>query len=251
MIKERRKQIILIIVAITFIGIGWVNFYFQYNNVELASADARNEITLGDVQLVNSEVAEENEEKKFVSELVPNDELQKLENKTIEENNLSLERNEETSVKTNAQTNEEKKNEVENNKEFNNETNQNLNTEQRINFNDRDEYFVETRLEREKMYSQMLETYQKMAENPNVGETQKAIAIQEITNINNKKNGIMIAENLIKNKGFEDVVVFINNDVVSVVVKSSLLTQEQIAKIQNIVSRELKVELQNINISKK
>ena len=61
----------------------------------------------------------------------------------------------------------------------------------------------------------------------------------------------MIAENLIKNKGFENVVILINNDVVNVVVKSSSLSQEQISKIQNIISRELYIEVSNINIGNK
>ena len=101
------------------------------------------------------------------------------------------------------------------------------------------------------MNHKRLEIYQKMLEKPEKGETQKVIATQEITNINNMKNGIMIAENLIKNKGFQDVVILLNNGVVSVVVKSALLNQEQIAQIQNIVSRELNVEMQNIHITKK
>ena len=61
----------------------------------------------------------------------------------------------------------------------------------------------------------------------------------------------MIAENLIKNKGFENVVILINNDTVSVIVKSPNLNKEQISKIQNIVSRELNVEMSNISISNK
>ena len=80
---------------------------------------------------------------------------------------------------------------------------------------------------------------------------QKAIATQEITNITNKKNSILICENLIKNKGFKDVVILENNGNVSVIVKSTSLSQEQISKIQNIVSRELNVEMSNISISNK
>lgn len=114
-----------------------------------------------------------------------------------------------------------------------------------------DEYFSSTRLEREKMYSQMLETYQKMVDSNEITNDQKAIAIQEINNITNLKNAIMIAENLIKNKNFEDVVILVSNDNASVIVKSSNLTPEQIAQIQNIVCRELNIKSENINISQK
>ena len=65
------------------------------------------------------------------------------------------------------------------------------------------------------------------------------------------KNGVMISENLIKNKGFQDVVILISNNNVSVVIKTVSLNQEQIAQIQNIVSRELNIDVGNINISNK
>lgn len=114
-----------------------------------------------------------------------------------------------------------------------------------------DEYFTESRLEREKMYSQMLESYQNILENSQISETQKEISQNEIKNINDTKNAIMIAENLIKNKGFEDVVIFVNGESISVIIKGEEITPEQIAQIQNIVSRELSAEVDNIHISNK
>ena len=61
----------------------------------------------------------------------------------------------------------------------------------------------------------------------------------------------MIAENLIKVKGFEDLIIFINGENVSVIVKSDKLEEKEIAQIQNIVTRELGVKIENINISNK
>ena len=61
----------------------------------------------------------------------------------------------------------------------------------------------------------------------------------------------MIAENLISTKGFENNVVFVNDESINVVVKAEDLGTEQIAQIQNIISRELKVEIENIHISHK
>lgn len=114
-----------------------------------------------------------------------------------------------------------------------------------------DEYFSSTRIQRESMYSQMLETYQKMIDSSEITNEQKAIAIQEINNITNQKNAIMIAENLIKNKNFEDVVILVSNNTASVVVKAGTLSIEQIAQIQNIVCRELSLKSEDINISNK
>ena len=112
-------------------------------------------------------------------------------------------------------------------------------------------YFIASRLERDKMYSQMMETYKSLTENSSVPEEQKNISTQEITNINNKKNSIMIAENLIKNLGFEDVVIFVNDKSTSVIIKAEKLSEAEIAQIQNIVCREIGVEAESIHISVK
>lgn len=112
-------------------------------------------------------------------------------------------------------------------------------------------YFEETRIQRDRMYSETLETYQKLIESSQTPQEQKAIAAQEISNITSQKNSILIAENLVKNKGFDNVVILENNGNVSVIVKSRNLNQDQISKIQNIVERELNVDVSNINISNK
>lgn len=114
-----------------------------------------------------------------------------------------------------------------------------------------DEYFSKSRMEREKMYSQTLENYQKMLENQTISETQKSIATQEITRINNEKNAIMISENLIKTKGFKDCIIFVNDKSVNAIIKADTLQQEEVAQIQNIISREIKAEIDNIHISNK
>lgn len=114
-----------------------------------------------------------------------------------------------------------------------------------------DEYFSQSRLDRDTMYSQMIESYQKILENDNVTAEQKNIAQQEITKVNEIKNIIMIAENLIKTKGFEDLIIFVNNKSSKYYSKVKWLKTEQIAQIQNITSRELGVEIDNIHISNK
>ena len=112
-----------------------------------------------------------------------------------------------------------------------------------------DDYFSTSKLERDTMYSQMLETYEKILNSNNSLETQKQSATEEIKKINDTKNSI--SENLIKTKGFEDSVIFANGDSVSIVVKDEQLTAEKVAQIQNIVSREMGAKIENIHISSK
>ena len=113
------------------------------------------------------------------------------------------------------------------------------------------DYFTKSKLERDTMYSQMLESYNKILDNSSISVDQKQIAQNEVKNINDTKNAIMITENLIKTKGFSDVVILKNGDSVNIIVQDEELEKDEIAQIQNIVAREMKAEIENIHISKK
>ena len=114
-----------------------------------------------------------------------------------------------------------------------------------------DEYFTKSKLERDTMYSQMIETYENILNSSNSLETQKQSVTQEIQKINETKNSIMICENLIKTKGFENSIIFVNGESISIVVKDDQLTTEKVAQIQNIISREMNAKVENIHISNK
>ena len=114
-----------------------------------------------------------------------------------------------------------------------------------------DGYFQESKLSRDTMYSQTLETYQNILNNTNVSEEQKAIVTQEITELNKEKNAIMICENLISTKGFKNCVIFVNVESISVILEAQELKPDEIAQIQNIISREMSAEVENIHIMTK
>ncbi len=117
---------------------------------------------------------------------------------------------------------------------------------------EKDDYYASSKLERDKMYAEMISSYEKILNNSNSSEAQKTIATQEITKINNAKNAIMISENLILTKGFENCIILINDSSINVVVKAKEeLKKEDVAKIQNIISREMNTEVQNIHITQK
>lgn len=90
-----------------------------------------------------------------------------------------------------------------------------------------------------------------MLDSTTIGTEQKAIAQNEITKINNTKNAIMIAENLIKTKGFQDVLILVNNLNINVIIKAEKIETNEIAQIQNIIAREMNTNIENIHISNK
>lgn len=116
---------------------------------------------------------------------------------------------------------------------------------------DTKEYFNSSRLERDTMYSQMLESYQKILDSTTTSEKQKSSAQEEIDKINKTKNAIMISENLIKTKGFEDVIIFQNDDSISLVIDKDELNKEDIAQVQSIIAREMGADIEDIHIMNK
>lgn len=223
--KQVRKQMILGVISAVFILTGYLNFQNITNEKLIASVnDDKNDERLGDVELVSS------------NSLILSENI--IDNKVVNKNQNEAENEIENKVE----------NKVEEENEVVKESDDG-NIVENINTNFSDDYFVKTRLDRENMYSKMLESYEKIINNDQITSDQKAIAVQEIDNINKYKNGIMISENLIKNKGFKDAVILINNNSVSVVVKKDMLVETDIVKIQNIIETKLGFKIENISIS--
>lgn len=110
------------------------------------------------------------------------------------------------------------------------------------------EYFASTRMERENSFSEQLEMYKNILSNNSISDEQKKFAQEEIARINNTKNAIIIAENLIKLKGFADAIILVNEDSVNVIVQAESLFESDVTQIQSIVMGELKVDAKKLHI---
>ena len=227
----KKNQVIIYVTALMLVVAGYMNFTTNgdlKSAVQTASSEEELDkmANIGDAQLVSSNVVSSNivnENKEGISNGIAN----------IEKDNT-----------TNTENN--------NNNVTNEGKNQNniLETSTKVSNSD-ENYFSTSKLERDTMYSQMLETYENILNSSNSLETQKQSATEEIKKINDTKNSIMICENLIKTKGFEDSIIFVNGESISIVVKDNQLTAEKVAQIQNIISREMNAKVENIHISNK
>lgn len=216
----KRNQLIVLVVSLMLITAGYLNFTTNQENVATSTIADRSDTAIGDAEFVSTVPHEEN----------------KTEENVVAENNENNTTNE---------TNSEQENIIETNAtEQKQEESKNVQSQ-------KDYYFITSKLDRNTMYSETLETYQEMYNNANATAEQKQEALKKINNINNTKNAIMIAENLIIAKGFENVVIFANEGSISVVVKAEELKSEEVAQIQNIVSRELNAGAEIIHISNK
>lgn len=237
----KKNQIVVFVVALMLIVAGYLNFSGDstINNLIPTStlADSKEMASIGDAKLVSANIVEGNNEK---SESNGNEEI--LEDNIEQTNNVQSNIN---NIENNANTT------PTNGETIETEENIATNSATAENNYGSDNYFTQSRLDRDTMYSQTLDTYQKIINNENISEDQKSIAQEEISKINKEKNSIMIAENLIKVKGFEDLIIFVNGENVSIIVKADKLEEKDIAQIQNIITRELGASVENINISNK
>lgn len=231
----KKNQVVVYVIALMLVVAGYLNF--TTNNEQALETSLQMEsddmqiADIGDAKLANSDDVvtgnAENQEKKEEEGKNQNKAKNSIQEKTIEKTEENT--NNENAAKGNT-----------------------IVQTSGTNTKEASDYFVKSKLERDKMYSQMLETYENVLNSSNSLETQKQSATDEIKKINEIKNSIMVCENLISTKGFNNNIVFVNGESISVIIGSEQeLTKEQVAQIQNIISRELKANIDNIHISHK
>ena len=170
----KKNQLTILVLALMLVTAGYLN-YNSTQNVTTGTKIA----SLGDATLVSSNAIAQGDDN-AISNSIEN---------TVETNSELVENTAENSTDNNVKTNEE------------NSVTTNANEEENT------DYYTSSRLERDKMYSQMLESNQKILDSSTTSNKQKETAQKEITKVNNTKNAIMITENLIKKKGFKDCIV--------------------------------------------
>lgn len=219
----KKNQIVVFVIGLMIIAAGYLNFTNNGDSLEASSlADSEEMASIGDAKLVSANVSDSNVvETNSVNENIINEAENEIVGEANDNETNSLSAENTNTIETSTET---------------------------ITI---DEYFTNSRLERNTMYSQQIENYQEILSNTNISETQKQTAQEEITRINNEQNAIMIAENLIKTKGIEDLVIFVNGESINVIVKGDELEKDEIAQIQNIVTRELEADIENIHIMNK
>ena len=219
----KKNQIVIYVIALMLMAVAYLNYTTNTAeqsveaSLQMEARDDSNTANIGDATLVSS-----------------NDVLSNTDTVNESSGNSTTVSNTESSNTTNDNSN------------SNSET-----TQTSVQTSTDDDYFTKSKLERDTMYSQMLESYENILNSTNSLETQRQSATDEIKKTNDTKNSIMICENLIQTKGFENSIIFVNGDSISVIIKSDELTQEEVAQIQNIISREMNAEIENIHISTK
>jgi len=112
-------------------------------------------------------------------------------------------------------------------------------------------YFAVATMNRERVRDEAMEVLQSIADNENAMANTKEKALADMTAIVSEMTKEANAEALIKAKGFEDCIVVISDASANVIVKSSGLSENQVAQILDAVYTETGVKPDKIKIIEK
>ncbi len=112
------------------------------------------------------------------------------------------------------------------------------------------DFFTEYRLERDKIRSERSDLLREIIKNAKT-EDDRHQAQETIIKMTLEKQREAEMENLIKAKGFNDALVFIRDNSVSAVVKTTALTKEEVVQVADVISRVAGVKPEDITVSAK
>lgn len=110
-------------------------------------------------------------------------------------------------------------------------------------------YFAQARMERDKARSRQKEELKALAENGDTSNEATLLAQEKLMDVINRCETENTIETLIKQRGFDDALVYMSDsDYIDVIVKASSLTDQQVAIISDIVVRHAQVPMENITV---
>ena len=110
------------------------------------------------------------------------------------------------------------------------------------------DFFTQARLDREAGRSRSIETFNSLISNEDADAAAKETAQQGVLRLAQNTETEAAIENLLRAKGFEDAVCYINNDMANVVVKTDVLDAASAAKISEIVTEQSGIVQDKIKI---
>lgn len=110
------------------------------------------------------------------------------------------------------------------------------------------DFFAQARLDREAGRSRSIETFNSIISSENADVEAKARAQQGVLELAQNTETETAVENLLRAKGFEDAVCYINNGMANVVVKAEILDSADVAKISEVVTEQSGISQDKIKI---
>jgi stage III sporulation protein AH len=103
---------------------------------------------------------------------------------------------------------------------------------------DRENFFVEYRLERERTRGKQMEMLREIIANPATGQEAREVAQNKLLAMGEFMTGELELESMIRAKGFNEVAVFLKETGVTVIVRADQLSPGEAGRIMDLVVRE-------------
>ncbi|AGB40514.1 hypothetical protein Halha_0540 [Halobacteroides halobius DSM 5150] len=112
-------------------------------------------------------------------------------------------------------------------------------------------FFVDYRVKRDQSRSEQISLLREMINNPNSSKELKNKAQKLLLEITNNMEQEMEIESLIRARGYKDGIAFIHENSVEIIIATTGLKRDDVAKIGNIVANSTGIDLRNITIIEK
>lgn len=142
-----------------------------------------------------------------------------------------------------------KKNSKENKFESKNDFEESDNDAIVVNKSMENSYFVQAKLDREQARAKQKEILDEMINNKNLSESKKTECIDNKIEIQKRIEKESAAESLLESKGFDETYVRIDDETVDVVIDKEMLSDAEVAQIEDIVKRKTGFKASQIRIS--
>jgi len=112
-------------------------------------------------------------------------------------------------------------------------------------------FFVEYRLQRERARSEQIAIYREMINNPNITEEARNKTQEKMMDLTEKMEKEVEIESLIRARGYEDALAYLHENSVDVIVRSSGLNEEDVARIGDIIVKTTGLGFDDVTIIEK
>lgn len=110
-------------------------------------------------------------------------------------------------------------------------------------------YMVQAKLNREQTRSKNKETLLEVINNNDIGDKEKKKAVKSMVKITENSEMENNIETLLKTKGFNDIIVTINDNQADVILSDTEVSDEKRAQIEDVIKRKTNISVNNITIT--
>lgn len=111
-----------------------------------------------------------------------------------------------------------------------------------------DNFFAQFRMERDRGRDGQIEVLREVINNPNSSAAMREDAQEKLITISDNKANEIKAENILKSKGYEEIVVVVEEENVTIILSQEDMTPVDITRIGDLITRTINIGLENIAI---